>query len=1226
METNQPSSESRSSEIPAQDDRRESLLAKGQEHYQAGDLTQARRTYETLLGDHADEVHGWVQLALVCFKQEDFPAFEAALEKAFELDPAHYEALRLLGNANFLAGKFKPASFIYGRMLKDQPDDVEILHAMGVCLFKHNLLDEAADMFHHALEVDPDNELAQDNLRAIRESVKTGAEPAIEKTEPVDSKLDALEQAEFFYQSGNQVAAIEELERALSGEPENPKFIEALGSLRYQKGDLEESRQLFRRLVELQPRNPSAYTRLAMAAIGLGLLEEFESAVGLALEMDPDNPDTLRFLAKINLEQERYLEAGQFYLQALQKGGDDLETLLALGKCLAQGGETEVAVEAFEHALELDPENTIALENLAALTPSAPPLSEADALQSAQTAADKEDWETAQRELEAGLIAQPGNGDLIEALGKLHLHREHLSAAREQFEKLTALRPDSADAWTFLAIACQYQQDDENCGRALERALAIDPVQPDALRIQGNHHFRAGEYEKASEYYDQILPGRSDDVETRLALGVCHFKTGNANEARSQFEAVLEIAPDNALAHDNLKALENAPNPSESTSDSPANDEDPLSNEDNPDLPRCAQLGGIKRAHEQVTKGNHIAAWNICLAAIEARPFHPDAWLQMVEIALDAKDENQAMITVKRLLELTPEWDVPTRVHESLKAQKNLAVSNIDWPALPNRREKPQLTVCMIVKDEEQFLDQCLDSIRPIAHQVVVVDTGSTDRTMDIAREHGAEVHQFEWNDNFSDARNCSLEHARGDWVLILDADETLPADSHAALTHDMAKHNQLGLRIPLQNMNETADGTCFVPRLFRNAPGLCFVGRVHEQVYYSLIVRKNHWQMEASMGTATIQHFGYDPEVKADKDKVQRNLRLLERAVEEIPSEPALLMNYGLDLFNDGQVEKAMEQYRKAVHIMEQHPAADVLPEVRERLMTIYSCHLLQAEHFEELIDLAETQLAKDTGPTASIHFVAGLALINLDRHDEAIPHLRACLDKLDNQVYTPAVKGLREGRPHHLLADCLSRSDESDAADQHYQAALELDPESTGIRHEYARYLVRDDRAAEAMTLLHTALEGAQDNGDSSLWALGCNIVNGHLEDSDVALNWTKVAIESHPEHSEIRKQRGIALLTAGQFTEAQPFFEDHPLGLAHVTEAALFLCQLTTDQEVTPVAPAEEEGVSCQVAEWYRRMLVHRQIEAVDAIADRLEVVEKHLPTAGQILRETIGVVED
>ena len=532
----------------------------------------------------------------------------------------------------------------------------------------------------------------------------------------------------------------------------------------------------------------------------------------------------------------------------------------------------------------------------------------------------------------------------------------------------------------------------------------------------------------------------------------------------------------------------------------------------------------------------------------------------------------------------------------------------------------------MIVKDEERFLNQCLDSIRSIAHQVVVVDTGSTDRTVEIAKEHGTEVHHFEWNDNFSDARNFSLEHARGDWVLILDADETLPADSHKDLARDMAGANQLGLRIPLQNINETADGTCYVPRLFRNAPGLCFVGRVHEQVYYSLIVRKNHWQMDASLGTATIHHYGYDPEVKQDKDKVQRNLRLLERAVEEIPSEPALLMNYGLDLFNDGQVERAMEQYRKAVYIMEQHPAKDVLPEVRERLMTIYSCHLLQAEYFEELIELAETQLAKDTGPTASIHFVTGLALINLDRHAEAIPHLRACLKKLDDQVYTPVVKGLREGRPHHLLADCLSRSDEPEAADQHYQNALDLDPKSIGIRHEYARYLVREDRAAEAMTLLHVALESEPDNGDTSLWALGCNIVNGHLEDSEVALNWTKVAIESHPDHSEIRKQRGIALLTAGQFAEAQPFFQDHPLGLAHVTEAALFLCQLVTGQKITPVTPAEESGVSCQVAEWYRRMLIHRQIEAVDAIAARLENMEKHLPTAGQILRETIGVLEE
>ena len=102
----------------------------------------------------------------------------------------------------------------------------------------------------------------------------------------------------------------------------------------------------------------------------------------------------------------------------------------------------------------------------------------------------------------------------------------------------------------------------------------------------------------------------------------------------------------------------------------------------------------------------------------------------------------------------------------------------------------------MIVKNEEQFLDQCLAALDGVAHQIVVVDTGSTDRTVQIAKAHGAEVHHFDWCDDFAAARNFALEHARGDWVLVLDADEVLTTEGLNGLRQDMATPNLMGCRI----------------------------------------------------------------------------------------------------------------------------------------------------------------------------------------------------------------------------------------------------------------------------------------------------------------------------------------------------------------------------------------------------------------------------------------------
>ncbi|MCH8018826.1 glycosyltransferase family 2 protein, partial [candidate division KSB1 bacterium] len=90
------------------------------------------------------------------------------------------------------------------------------------------------------------------------------------------------------------------------------------------------------------------------------------------------------------------------------------------------------------------------------------------------------------------------------------------------------------------------------------------------------------------------------------------------------------------------------------------------------------------------------------------------------------------------------------------------------------KSKKPSLSLCMIVKNEEEYLQECLESIEDVVDEIIVVDTGSTDRTVEIARQFDAEVHHIPWNDDFAAARNESIKHASGDWILQLDADERL--------------------------------------------------------------------------------------------------------------------------------------------------------------------------------------------------------------------------------------------------------------------------------------------------------------------------------------------------------------------------------------------------------------------------------------------------------------------
>jgi glycosyltransferase involved in cell wall biosynthesis len=144
------------------------------------------------------------------------------------------------------------------------------------------------------------------------------------------------------------------------------------------------------------------------------------------------------------------------------------------------------------------------------------------------------------------------------------------------------------------------------------------------------------------------------------------------------------------------------------------------------------------------------------------------------------------------------------------------------------------LSVCLIVRDEEHNLAQALASVTPVAAEVVVVDTGSTDRTVEVAREHGARVHHFTWIDDFSAARNFCIQHASQPSILSLDADERLEPDSLPALAAYCAARTGKAGRVLRTNVD--ADGTTILSvesltRLHPNQPGFRYHGRIHEQL-----------------------------------------------------------------------------------------------------------------------------------------------------------------------------------------------------------------------------------------------------------------------------------------------------------------------------------------------------------------------------------------------------------
>ncbi|WP_338707272.1 tetratricopeptide repeat-containing glycosyltransferase family 2 protein [Paenibacillus amylolyticus] len=222
-----------------------------------------------------------------------------------------------------------------------------------------------------------------------------------------------------------------------------------------------------------------------------------------------------------------------------------------------------------------------------------------------------------------------------------------------------------------------------------------------------------------------------------------------------------------------------------------------------------------------------------------------------------------------------------------------------------------RISLCMIVKNEEELLPHCLASVQGAVDEIIVVDTGSSDRSAEIAQQYGALVVGFEWCEDFAAARNAGLERASGDWILFLDADEALDRAAREQIRSWTLVSGCDGLFLNIHNYTGTGQqGVTVNPvlRLFRNAPEHRFEGRIHEQIA-AAICRRNP-EAAFHVTDMVIHHYGYQTAIVERKDKVNRNVRLLQQAVEEEPDQPFHHYNLGVEYLRVGEAERALETF----------------------------------------------------------------------------------------------------------------------------------------------------------------------------------------------------------------------------------------------------------------------------------------------------------------------------
>ncbi len=347
-----------------------------------------------------------------------------------------------------------------------------------------------------------------------------------------------------------------------------------------------------------------------------------------------------------------------------------------------------------------------------------------------------------------------------------------------------------------------------------------------------------------------------------------------------------------------------------------------------------------------------------------------------------------------------------------------------------------RVSLCIIAKNEESNIAGCLDSAAGLCHEVIVLDTGSTDRTREIAREKDAKVFDFPWIDHFAAARNACLEHATGEWIFWLDADDRLDDDNRDKL-------RRLFASLPAGNVAYSMKCRCLPDpvtrsattvdhiRLFRNHPRIRWRYRVHEQILGA--VRESGG--EVLWADVVIHHTGYT-DAALRRRKLARDLRLLEMEHREQPHDPFTLFNLGASYAELGKYEEALPLLQES---LERSHSRDSI--VRKLYALIANCHLHRGRIDEALrVCLQGQAVCPDD---EELLFLEGLLRTEKgDYHGARIPLVRL-LGTESEQHFASVADGLRGHKARHQLAIVCCRLGENSEAEQLWHTVLRDRPD---------------------------------------------------------------------------------------------------------------------------------------------------------------------------------------
>ena len=373
-------------------------------------------------------------------------------------------------------------------------------------------------------------------------------------------------------------------------------------------------------------------------------------------------------------------------------------------------------------------------------------------------------------------------------------------------------------------------------------------------------------------------------------------------------------------------------------------------------------------------------------------------------------------------------------------------MTSADFGDRPTAANRPFLSLCMIVKNEGKNLERCLKSAAPFVDEIVIVDTGSQDNTLEIARRFGAKLDTFEWCDDFAAARNYSLTQVSGEWILHLDADEEWVVEDARFLEQIRSRPDVLVFAVNRNDINVPEDAFWggFHARLFRNLPKFRYVNRYHEQLKYE----GDRPLVYEHLQGAKILHYGNsDPEALREKT-LTRDIPILEAIRADGEMSFWLLDCLARNYLRTEQFDKAEECYGDAMDRLLPHLLAGEKPDDFYWVTTLMHFMALQA------IDRGDLETARmlcqrglEWCPNhLPFNNLAGEMLLDLGFPLGAVAYFEQCLHLAQTQTFyssEPFDRSLLTVIPACHLGQAYQELGNRERAIAAFHLALTADPD---------------------------------------------------------------------------------------------------------------------------------------------------------------------------------------